>query len=338
MNLETLAQLAGVSVGTVSKAFSGSGEISEKTRERIFTIARENGCFDKYNKNRFSKKVIAVLCPEVTSAYYTAILSLLEKEITAHGGICLVSVTSFLPEREKELFDYYASYCRADGVILVNQCARINNVVRTPAVSLMCNTRASQSCNIDRIDSDMSDSIHEAVAYLKFLGAERIGFVGEKKTSSKLTLFKKAMLAEHLNIDEHFIYISEHRFEKAGEDCANAWLAADILPQAVLAAYDYIAIGFIQRLKTVGLSVPQELSVIGMDDIPLAAYFDPPLSSIRSNTDEACRMAVELILKKIDNQYFSTRQRLSVPSELIVRGSCTKISSAKIKELPTHEA
>ncbi len=327
MNLETLAALAGVSVGTVSKAFSGSGEISEKTRERIFTIARENGCFDKYNKNRFPKKIIAVLCPEVTSAYYTAILSLLEKEITVRGGICLVSVTSFLPEREKELFDYYAGYCRADGIILVNQNARIDNVVRTPAVSLMCNEKAAQSRNIDRIDSDMSDSIHEAVAYLKSLGAECIGFVGEKKTSSKLTLFKKAMLAEKMNIDERFVFVSEHRFEKAGEDCANTWLAADSLPQAVLAAYDYIAIGLIKRLKAAGLSVPEQLSVVGMDDIPLAAYFDPPLSSIRSNTDEACRMAVELILKKIDNQYFSTRQRLSVPSEFVLRDSCAKVSS-----------
>lgn len=95
MNLETLAKLAEVSVGTVSKAFSGSKEISEDTKERIFALAKEHGCFDKYNKNRFDKKVIAVICPELNSEYYSATVTLLNREITLRGGIMSVSTTDF---------------------------------------------------------------------------------------------------------------------------------------------------------------------------------------------------------------------------------------------------
>ena len=113
MNLETLAKLAEVSVGTVSKAFSGSKEISEDTKDRIFALAKEHGCFDKYNKNRFEKKVVAVLCPEIKSEYYTTIATLLERQITSHGGIMLLSTTEFSEEREMTLFSYYASYCKA---------------------------------------------------------------------------------------------------------------------------------------------------------------------------------------------------------------------------------
>ena len=68
MNLSNIAKKAGVSVSTVSKAFSGSREIGEATRQRIFDIARAEGCFDKYNKNPFSKPVIAVICPETPFA------------------------------------------------------------------------------------------------------------------------------------------------------------------------------------------------------------------------------------------------------------------------------
>ena len=81
MNLSMIANLAGVSVSTASKAFAGSREISEETRERIFQIARENGCFDKYIKNKYEKKVIAVIYPELRGGFYTDVLSILDELI-----------------------------------------------------------------------------------------------------------------------------------------------------------------------------------------------------------------------------------------------------------------
>ena len=67
MTIQKLAKLAGVSAGTVSKAFSGSSEIPEKTRNHIFEVAKQNNCFEKYYKIKYSKKVVAVICPEVKS-------------------------------------------------------------------------------------------------------------------------------------------------------------------------------------------------------------------------------------------------------------------------------
>ena len=78
MNIQKLAKLAGVSAGTVSKAFSGSLEISDKTRQHVFEIAKQYGCFEHYNKNKYSKKVVAVICPEVKSEYYCSIVSFIE--------------------------------------------------------------------------------------------------------------------------------------------------------------------------------------------------------------------------------------------------------------------
>ena len=86
MTLERIAEQAGTSISTVSKAFSGSREISEYTRERIFAIAKEMGCFEKYCKRTSARPLIALLFPEVESEYYARVIGMLEREIAARGG------------------------------------------------------------------------------------------------------------------------------------------------------------------------------------------------------------------------------------------------------------
>ena len=109
MNMQGLARRAGVSVSTVSKAFSGSAEISEETRRRIFEIARKDGSFDRYNKSRFAKKVIGIVFPEITSDYYASCATILQQEITVNGGIMTLAVTHFDADSEKEIFAYYSA-------------------------------------------------------------------------------------------------------------------------------------------------------------------------------------------------------------------------------------
>ena len=318
MNLSTLARLAGVSVATVSKAFSGSAEISAETRDRIFTLAREHGCFDKYNKNKFNKKVIAVICPELNSDYYNAIITLLNREIGEKGDIMTVSVSEFSAERERELFAYYSSYCKADGIIVVNPHDIIDNPLMIPAVAIGAKNVGE---NMDAIHSNLSGAIDDAVRYLQQNGHTDIGFVGEALTMGKLDFFKESMEKIGLPLRESWLYVSDERFEKAGIHAVNQMIATGSLPTAILAAYDYIAIGVIKRLRRHGIRVPEEVSVIGMDDIAHAPYLETALSSIRTHTDDACRIAVELIEKKMENQYFSPRQDITVSSEFIPRAS-----------------
>ena len=322
MNLEMLAKLAEVSVGTVSKAFSGSSEISADTRERIFALARQNGCFDKYNKNRFDKKVIAVICPEIKSEYYAAMATILDREITSHGGIMLLSATDFSEERERALFSYYASYCKADGILTINQGAVLENSFHIPVVAILPTDTAKRSKNIDFIMSDMPSAIESSIGYLKELGHKKIAFAGETLTMIKLQHFKNAMRKAGLAIDEGLICVSKKRFEEAGEEIMDHWIAEGHMPHAVVAAYDYIAIGLRRSLRRAGKSVPQDCSVIGMDDISVVPYLEAPLSSIHTHTDDACRIAVEILLKKAQNQYYSSRQEILMPSEFVARGSC----------------
>lgn len=160
MTLSKLAKLANVSVSTVSKAFSGSKEVSSDTRELVFRIAKENNCFDKFYKNIYDKTVIAVICPEFRSRYYGNYISLLETEISKRGSTMLVGCTDFDINKENELLEYYTTYAKVDGIIMVSQQSEGISSYSIPIISL------SMCAGIDSIYQSIENCIYEAIKYL----------------------------------------------------------------------------------------------------------------------------------------------------------------------------
>lgn len=322
MTLTKLAELTGVSVSTVSKAFSGSPDISQETRERIFQIAKEHGCFEKYDKHRFEKKIIAVLCPELGSDLYSETVNCLMKYIEEAGALMTLSVTGFDAEREKELYTYYSSYCNADGIILIGLFGALSGEVLVPTVAIDAMDGWKE---IDKVYFSAENSMREVLSTLKNLGHTEIGFAGETLTKSKQTIFQAAARELAVSLDDSKIKISKKRFEQAGEDCVRAWLNEGTLPTAILAAYDYIAIGAIKELSKHGYRVPEDVSVVGMDDITLATFLETSLSSIHYPKEDICREAVSLIIKKIDNQYYRARHTTVIPTQFIPRESIAPV-------------
>lgn len=320
MKIKNLADLAGVSPSTVSKAFSGSHEVSEATRERIFAIARENGVFEKYDKNRFCKPVIAVICPEINSDYYNSIVTQFKKEIEERGGIMLLSISDFSAEKLEEMYSYYTAYAKVDGVILFS--ARLRSV--DPGVLLIptvCYTQSDSNFAIDAVKVDTTVALLDAILDLKKKGHTKIGFAGDPLTKIRQRDFCDAMHEAGLPVYEKYIKMSEARFEEAGVKMMREWLDEGDVPTAIVAAYDYIALGIFRVLREVGLRIPEDVAVVGYDDIPRAPYLYPALSSIRTPVKESCRMTVELMMKKIDDRYYSSHEDITLPAEYMSRES-----------------
>ena len=317
MNLSQLAKAAGVSVATVSKAFSGSDEISEATRQRVFDLARENGVFDRYNKHRFSKPIIAVICPEFVSNYYEVFVAKAEEEILRHNGLVIASATDFDATRERELFNYYAHYCRVDGIVLIDSYTPLENPKLVPTVAI----NVGRDHHVDTIHLDMRAAMDAAIGCLRRQGHTRIGFAGERLTGIKQAFFIEAMKRADLPLRPEWIKISDTRFAPAGEQAAGAWLSEGTLPTAVVAAYDDLAVGLQHALTAHGLSVPRDVSLIGMDDMSFSPYIAPPLSSINMHIEEACRKAIEILLRKRDNQFYSPREETVLVADFVPRGS-----------------
>lgn len=332
LNHKDIAKLAGVSPSTVSKAFSGSHEIPNATREHIFAIARENGVFDKYNKNKYEKKIIGVMIPEFKSNYYKLVVEALEKEFMQFGAIVNISSTGFSAETEHELFNYYSFYCKADALIIIDPISEIYNPLHIPVVEIQTAALMNVQTNITVIRKNDLDAMRALISVLKEKGHTKIGFAGCKLTACNQNNFINAMKDLKMTVYPELIKTSGKRFEDAGIDCVEQWIADNTLPTAIFAAYDEIAIGIYKALNQHGFSIPNDVSVCGMNEIPEAPYMLPSLSSISPQIDAICRRAVYIIKQKLKNQYYSPREEITFFSEPIVRDSIGK-APAKISKV-----
>jgi len=316
--MKYLAKLAGVSVATVSKAFRGAEDISQQTRERIFEIAREYGCYGKFHKGKYHKKVIAVICPEMASSYYTRFVEVLRGLIEQAQCIPVVSADGFNGEKQQELIEYYASYMGVDGIIVFGLRAELKKGYDTPIVSML----SGSNYTVDFVGVDFKQALTDAVKLLVDYGHEHIAFIGETLSASKVQCFRDVQ--QTLGKDASRVVVSQYRFEKAGEDGVTQLFTERQQITALICAYDYIAFGAIKQLKRLGLRVPEDVSVIGMDNISVSQYAETSLSSIGGRPEEICVIAWDLLQKKMKNPYYTSKQNIILRQELILRESVAK--------------
>ena len=322
MNLESLAKLAGVSPSTVSKVFSDSKEVSQKTKEQVIKIAKEHGCFEKYNKNRFPKRVIGVICPEINGDYYNATVTYLNNLIQEQGDIMTLSVSDFSRDKASEIYEYFTNYIKTDAVILLDSRASFTNEDLVPTVVISGGTKATQGFSL--ISSNMENAIKDAVTHLVKGGCKTIGFAGEQLTVSRKNKLKAELVKQGVAVDERFFVNAPHRFEKAGVYAVEKWIKQGIMPDAIVGAYDFIAIGCIKALKENGYRVPEDVAVIGMDDVARAEYLETPLSSIHYSMRTACRLAIDMINEKLKNKYYMSGSVTILDAGFVPRKSSQK--------------
>ena len=319
MTMKELAKLANVSVSTVSKAFSEADDIGEDTREHVFQLAREHGCYGRFFKGKYHKKIVAIICPELIGNYYTCFIDCFRELIEAADGMCVVSADHFSPTKQAELIDYYIAYLKVDGLIVFNLNAPIKKAYDRPIVALFSN---KASC-VDFVQVNMSGALERAVSLLMEYGHKKIAFLGEALTQSKEEHFLSA--ATNHGCDGAIVIRSGFRFEKAGEDGICQLLEQYADTTAIICAYDRIAYGAIRQLEMAGLQVPRDMSFIGIDNISTSEYTKPTLTTIDTKPQEVCRVAWDLLEKKMQNSGFGVRQTIEIQTGLILRESVTRV-------------
>ena len=258
MTLSKLARLANVAVSTASKAFSMSDDINEQTREEIFRVARENGCFKKFFNAKYPKFVIALICPEVDSRHYSELCRYLQQRLQTRGCEICISSTEFSAAVTADMIEYYEKYSSVDAIILIDPPATVLPPHETPIISL-----GSRAHNADvTLCLDYMTALKSALTDFKAAGISHIGFIGEPRTVTKLSAFKSAVSEIYGFTEEKYISVSDLRFEKGGCAAARALYSRGALPEAIICAYDDMALGAMRFFHDNGISVPDDINCL----------------------------------------------------------------------------
>lgn len=330
VTMRDIARKLNISHTTVSRALRGDQRISEATRARVQAAAEQMGYRINVAARALSSKrmcSIALAVPDVLDPFYAAIIAGVDRVTRRHGYSLLLYITHSDVQRESSALAE-ATEGRYDGTIFFRRqlpAADLQAAIDS-GVPMVLLTRHEPSLMVDCVRVDDVDGGDRATAFLIGLGHRRIGFIGgpalQHETKDRFDGYKKALRAHGLTVDPTTVWPGGFS-EVDGRHAADAMvkLPEAQRPTAVFAANDRMAIGLIYRLNELGLQVPQQVSVIGYDDIEPCQYVVPRLTTIRQPTHDMGAQAAELLIRRLRGETWRPRE-LVLKTELVVRDSC----------------
>lgn len=329
-----IAKKSGFSVTTVSKALNDYKDVSPKTKEKILTIAEELGFRPNSVARSLTMKkswIIGVFFTDhVNSGFkHPFFVDVIEsfKKVVGKKGYDLLFFANQMGEKDIS----YVDHCKdrnVDGVIILGLDRKdpfLPELIHSgiPCVSVDLDIVGK---NAGYICSDNSKGAEVAVKHLYELGHKNIAHIsGRMETlagQQRYIGFQKALEKLKIPFRKDYVVDGDYTTE-GGYRAMKQLIELPDPPTAVFCAGDLMAIGAMKLLRDKGLSVPSDVSIIGFDDIDLAEFVTPPLTTIRQNKQELGRKAADALLSLIEeSQAFSPI--ITVPVELVIRGSCGK--------------
>ena len=329
--LKDVAQRAGVTTATVSYALSGKRPISEATKRRVMEAIEELDYVPDLNARGLSmrdSKLIGVVVPQTEpgerlmfqNSFYSEVLGSIEYCARQQGYHILISATD-----ANESYLTLAKKRNLDGIIVIgmypDEFYQQMKKTQIPIVLIdsYCNDHYYHNIRID----DAYGS-YLATRYMLECGHTRIAFfAGQMKENG---VMKKRLLGYQQALEEfHVPYQKEYVFEgqidyTSGIALANRLLDEDLPATGVVAAADILAIGAAKGFFERGKRIPDDYSIIGFDDVEIAQYLTPGLTTIRQQISLKGQKAVELLLKHIEDPSLPKQEEI-LPLQLMVRGS-----------------
>lgn len=328
--LEDLARIAGVSTATISRALNDSPNVNPETKRRVWQLAKEhNYSFRPHMPAILTRaaSTIAIVIPMQPGREYKNsdpfYLELIGGVCSAAREIsCDVVISHLAPKNFDDLSGLVDS-SRTNGIIFLGQSFlhdRFNFLTATNRRFIVWGAQmdGQQYCSVG---SDNRQGGERATAHLLRLGRRRIAFLGDMDAPELRQRYEGYIRAHHtagLEADPALTSSASFELESA-EAAVDAMASAGHDFDAVFAGSDLIAIGAIRAIQRSGRQVPDDVAVVGYDNIKLAQYSSPALTTIAQDMTKAGRMMVSKLLSSPDMQAsFSER----LPTELIIRSSC----------------
>lgn len=318
--LTDVARLAEVSVSTVSRVVNDRPVSDQALVERVRKAAQEldyrpNDVARDFRRGRTS--TIGVVVPDLANPFFPHVLKGLALNAGEGDHRLLVADSNEDVDEEVRLVDQLARRC--DGIVLCSPRMPDASLRRVAALSLpvICTNRSVKGLGVGAIGIDTVPAMKQAIEHLHTLGHRRVGYLAGPASSWSDRLRRKglASAAAERSIDLRVVV--------AGSTSDDGYSALPALVEegvtALVAFNDLVAIGALSRLQQMGLSVPRDVSIVGCDDVPVAAFIGPPLTTVSLPKEELGKAAWATLRQLMDGQSVKNEQWL--PSQLTIRES-----------------
>ncbi len=326
--IRDVAREAGVSVATVSRALNSSGPVKASTLTRVRDVARRL----HFSPNTAARSLsirqthtLGVLLPDVYGEFFSEIIRGIDQTARKHGFHLLVSGAH--NEAGEVEAAVRAMRGRVDGLILMAAELDVENLShslpeRVPAVLINADHDGSR---FDTINIDNTEGAATITAHLIALGHRDICLIGgsasNRDAADRENGFRAALAQAHLPLADDRVLHGDFT-EAAGYQATERILARSVRPTAIFAANDSMAVGALSALRDAGVRVPEDIAVVGFDDVPIARYVSPSLTTVRVAIATLGACAAERLFDAISAQNRHERKHEVQPTELVIRNSC----------------
>lgn len=325
ITIKDIAERAGVSYATVSRALNGREDVSETTRSKIFELAREMG----YQPNAIARSlvkreshIIALIVPDVSNPFFADITMAVNAAAEKAGYTTMVCNTGWDPIKEQEKLRIMVEQ-RVDGIILKPTAFLRPGALEALNIPVVLYWHAMPD-ELSYIEVDHERGSQMAVQHLIDRGYRRIAYIGGQETSPsnhiRLLAYQQTLQEAGRTVDPHLISFGGFNLESAYERIAELRQLPNP-PDAAFCANDILAMGVLQYARDNGLAVPADFGIIGFDDISYASLPLINLSSVSQPRDKLGEEAFQALLREIESFPVRTRQRILVEPELKVRAT-----------------
>ena len=329
--LTDVAEAAGVSIATVSRVLNNRVDVSEETRQRVLDAIEQvgySGSPAARQKARQAVKTIALIVHTVDNEYWGEVIHGLADELDPTAHQLTLHLTKAQTKRETNAIRI-ARQTGADGFLIVNPQTSEDKLLkllgnRIPFILIdYYPEQATTPC----VRATNWQGTHQATDYLISLGHRRIGVISGREYDKVVITRKRGYYSaiheagistdEALMIDGDYSWLSGFR-------AMNKLLSLPEGPTAVLVFSDTMVIGAIEAVRMASLNIPQDISIIGFDDVPTIQQIHPPLTVVRQPLYQMGQMAAQMLTTLMDGQPLVSPQ-LVLPTQLIERESCRSI-------------
>ncbi|HEU5226328.1 MAG TPA: LacI family DNA-binding transcriptional regulator [Ktedonobacteraceae bacterium] len=326
-----IAQIAGVSVPTVSKVLNGRTDVALPTRERVERVIEEYG----FVRNRAARALrqgktglVDLILPRLDDEYFLPILEGVAQVLRAAGVRMVLTSVGYRAAQEVRWIDTVTDHS-TDGILLVLPSDEtVKHLERSGLPFVLIHNQSSQLSKTPSVKITSWEGGFVATTHLIKLGHQRIAYIGKtapaRDAIERIAGYRAALDAANLPLDPQ-LECAGNFTEVDGYTATRTLLELPEPPTAIFAGNDRQAAGVYRALHELGLTVPNNMSVIGFDNLPYTEIMNPPLTTVHAPRLELGRTAATMLLRLINGEELELT-RVVLPTEFIERQSCQPLS------------